>query len=219
MMKKVWMVLAVVFSLAVMSCKKDRISGSGSVITQERSVSNFTKIQASGSNNVQVTQGSTFKVEVRGYANLLPYYETKLVNGTLELGYKNNTHVRNDNIEVFVTLPVLHALSSAGSGNITTTGNFAGNASFETHISGSSNITVGQGSSENYSSTISGSGNIHALGFVAEKADIRISGSGNNEITATETLNVVIAGSGNVYYLGSPVITVQTSGSGAVIPR
>ena len=201
------------------SCKKDRISGSGTIITEQRTVINFTKIHASGSTDVEVRQGVDFKVEVTGYSNLIHYFETKLNNGTLELGYKNDVHVRNDNIKVIVTLPVLHGLTTSGSGDISTTGIFTGNTNFDCIISGSGSISIAAGTADQFRSTISGSGNIHALGMVATNAEITISGSGNSEITANNQLKVAIAGSGNVYYFGTPVITAQISGSGSVIPR
>ena len=201
------------------SCKKDRISGTGSVVTEQRNVTNFTKVHTSGSTDVEVKQGVDFKVEVTGYSNLIPYFETRLNNGTLELGYKNDVHVRNDNIKVLVTLPVLNGLSTSGSGDISTTGNFSGNTNFDCNISGSGNISIAAGASDQFRSTISGSGDVFALGMIATNAEITISGSGDSEITAVNQLKVTIAGSGNVYYLGTPTITAQISGSGSVIPR
>ena len=201
------------------SCKKDRISGTGSIITEQRNVTNFTKIHTSGSTDVEVRQGVDFKVEVTGYSNLIPYFETKLNNGTLELGYKNDVHVRNDNIKVIVTLPVLNGLTTSGSGDITTTGVFDGNANFDCIISGSGNISIAAGTADQFRSTVSGSGDVNALGMTATNAEITISGSGNSEITAINQLKVTIAGSGNVYYLGTPTITAQITGSGSVIPR
>ena len=213
------MLLIATSLMTFIACKKERISGSGPVITETRPVANFTRIHTSGSTNVFVTQGAGFKVEVNGYVNLIPFFETKLVNNTLELGYKNNTTVKNDNIKVLVTIPVLNGLSTSGSGNINTSGAFYNNPVFETHIAGSGNISFSQGTAQNYISTIAGSGSVYAFGLQAANADIIISGSGNQEITSGNNLKANIAGSGNVYYKGTPVINVHISGSGAVIPR
>ena len=65
--------------LSLLSCSKERISGNGSTITETRNISNFTAISASGSTNVYINQGAAFRVEVKGYSNLLPYYETRLL--------------------------------------------------------------------------------------------------------------------------------------------
>lgn len=205
--------------LAFSSCTKERIKGNGSTITETRSVTGFTKISASGSSTVFITQGASFKVEVKGYSNLLPYYETKLTNNTLQLGYKQDVNVKNDNVEVYITMPVLNDLDLTGSGNINTTGSFVGNTNFNARISGSGNINFSSGTATQFFATINGSGNINTLDMVADNADITINGSGNTEITASTQLKVKITGSGNVYYRGAPTITTNIAGSGAVLPK
>ncbi len=218
-MKIVLITTVVSAMLALASCSKERIKGNGSTSTETRNVTGFTAVSASGSTNVHIAQGASFKVEVKGYSNLLPYYETKLVNNTLELGYKPDVNVKNDNTEVFITMPALNGLHLAGSGNISTTGAFNGNSVFNAAIEGSGAIHFSSGTATDFFARIAGSGNIYALDMVALNADTETSGSGNTEITATTKLKVKIAGSGNVYYRGTPVITTNISGSGAVIPR
>ena len=205
--------------LAFSSCTKERVSGHGSVTTESRNLSGFTAISTAGSTNIYVSPGAAFKVEVKGYSNLLPYYETKLANNTLQLGYKEGVNVKNDNTEVFVTMPSLNGLSLAGSGNISTNGTFPSVTDFNARIEGSGNIDFSTGSCSNFYATIDGSGNIRALNMVADKAETNTSGSGNTEITANTQLKVRIAGSGNVCYRGTPLITTNIAGSGAVIPR
>ncbi|MBC7872698.1 MAG: DUF2807 domain-containing protein [Ferruginibacter sp.] len=218
-MKRVFVPVIVSVMLSLLSCSKERISGNGSIVTESRNVNNFTGVSASGSTKVYINRGATFKVEVKGYSNLLPYYETRLVNNTLQLGYQQNVNIKNDNTEVFITLPVLHAISLFGSGDISTSGSFDGNTDFTASIAGSGNIHFSNGTTENFTSSIAGSGNIYTLNMVAAKAEAIISGSGNTEITASNELKVKISGSGNVYYKGTPVINTIISGSGAVIPK
>lgn len=205
--------------LALSSCTKERIQGNGSITTETRNVSGFTAILASGSTNVFVTQGSSFKVEVKGYSNLLPHYKTELVNNTLHLGYQSGVNVKNDNTEVYITMPVLNDVNIAGSGDFKASGSFSGNTSFKLNTSGSGDIQITEGSTQNFYSNIAGSGNIYALGMVAENAETISSGSGNTEITANNQLKVTISGSGNVYYLGNPAITANISGSGTVMHK
>jgi Putative auto-transporter adhesin, head GIN domain len=218
-MKRGLSIAAISAMLSLVSCSKERISGNGSTITETRNVSGFTAIAASGSTNVYITQGAAFKVEIKGYSNLLPYYETGLVNNTLQVGYKQNVNIKNDNTEVFITLPVLNSLSLSGSGSIRTTGAFYGNTDFNATVSGSGNIHFSSGATQNFYSKVDGSGSIYMLNMVADKADATISGSGKTEITASNQLKVKITGSGKVYYRGSPVITTNITGSGAVLQK
>lgn len=218
-MKIALVLMAACAMLSLASCTKERVKGNGSVSTETRNITGFTAISASGSTNVFVTQGPAFNVEVRGYANLLPYYETKLVNNKLQVGYRDNVTVKNDNTEVYITLPSLDGLQLAGSGNIRTSGVFTGITNFTITIAGSGNIHFSTGGTQNFTSRIDGSGNIYTLGLIATNADTEITGSGNTEINVTNQLKAKITGSGNVYYRGTPVITTNITGSGAVIPR
>ncbi len=201
------------------SCTKDEISGSGHIGSEGRHVSNFTSVQVTGATNVIINQGSQFTVEVNGYSNLLPYFETQVVNGALQLRYKNYMHVRNDNVQVLITMPVLSGIAISGSGNIQAYGNFRESSSIEARISGSGNIIIVQGATDYFYSSISGSGNIHAYGIQSKKAEVNSSGSGNVELSCSDELMVRISGSGDVYYNGAPVISAQITGSGNVIRR
>ncbi len=218
-MKRISVLFALTAILAISSCTKERIRGGGPITTETRNVTGFTAVSVAGSTNVYITQGAVFKVEVKGYSNLLPYFETKLVNNTLQLGFKQDVNVKNDNTDVYISMPALNGLSLSGSGNISTTGIFNGNTDFNARIDGSGNIHFSSGTAQQFNARIAGSGNIKAIDMVANKSDIRIDGSGNTEITTTNELKVIINGSGNVYYRGTPVISTQISGSGAVLPR
>ena len=55
--------------LALSSCSKERIKGNGATVTETRTVSGFSKIDASGSSKVYVTQGAVFNVEVKGWCS------------------------------------------------------------------------------------------------------------------------------------------------------
>jgi hypothetical protein len=218
-MKKGLFIVIAAAMFGFISCSKERIRGNGSVATEQRTTGNFSKVYNSGSTDVYITQGSVYKVEVRGYSNLLPYFETRLENGTLKLGYRPGVNVSNDNTEVFITMPALDGLQLAGSGNISTAGNFTGSSNFESRIDGSGNITIAQGSTQNFNSSITGSGNIYAFGMIAGLAETNTVGSGNTEITATNQLRVRIEGSGNVYYRSTPSVIANITGSGVVAPR
>lgn len=210
---------AVVGLLTMAACTKERITGSGATITEDRATSNFTKVSTSGSTNIHITHGATFKVQVKGYENLISYMETKVINNTLEIGYKNLVSIKNDNVEVFVTMPVLESINTSGSADVDVKGAFTGTGTLHVSISGSGNIDIETGDAQLFKSSISGSGNIRAFGLVAQSADVSISGSGSTEVRATNHLKVGISGSGFVYYKGQPVVETSISGSGELVHR
>lgn len=187
------------------------------VISETRDLSGFEQVEAGGANNVHVAYGESFKVELRGSSNLVQVYETKLDNKVLSLRYKDDINVDDDDVEVFVTLPLLNGLTLKGSGDMEVRGKFPEAKEFIVTINGSGDINV----SESFSCLsaevdISGSGKAELSNLQSVRSDVTISGSGDTYVHAEEELNVKINGSGTVYYKGSPRVKSDINGSGQV---
>lgn len=205
---------------AFTSCKKERISGSGTVSTESRNVANFYNVSVNGSSKVYIVPGNSFDVKVKAYENILPFIETKIQNGSLWIGYINNANITNDNSEVYISMPLLNGVSVSGDANIDVTGNFLNSDNFTASVSGSGNIAIANGAATNYQIKISGSGNVKSFGFTAQNAIVSIDGSGNAELSVVLSLKATINGSGNVYYKGNGVaVDSKLSGSGQVIKQ
>jgi Putative auto-transporter adhesin, head GIN domain len=219
-MKKIIKSICIILSAATMfSCTKDRITGNGPVNSQQRSLSNFAKVKLDGPSDVFIKQGPAYSVEVRAYSNLLPFVETSVTGDVLIIKNRNNTILRNDNTQVFITMPVLNGIFINGAGDITTSGNFAGNTNFTIDISGAGDIYFAEGSADNFYTTISGSGDVNAFGLNSKNAIVDVSGVGDLELSVSDNLNVTISGVGDVSYKGNPAITKRITGIGKLWKR
>ena len=109
--------LAIFFIAVLSSCKM--ISGNGNVKKETRNPGTFTKIHSSGSADVVITSGSHCAVTVEDDDNLLPYLETVVKNGTLEIHYQDGISVSNDHAKIYVTAPTLSDVTTSGTSNIT----------------------------------------------------------------------------------------------------
>lgn len=215
--KKLWLLLPLM--VLIFSCHKDRITGSGNIISQQRNMTGFTGIEVNGATKAFVTIGTDFSVTVKGYQNLLPYLETNVSNGVLQAGFKNHTNVSNDNTEVYVTLPVLNYVQTNGNGDMTISGTITGTDHLKAVINGSASISIEGGNVNGFEGDINGMGNISALNLQCKNASVNITGKGNVEINVNGKLDVTISGNGNVYYSGTPVITTHITGQGQVISK
>lgn len=238
-MKKltILIVSALLLSLIVLpSCRK--VSGSGSIVTEQRSVADFTEIRNEMSGDVYVSEGSGFSVQVEAQQNIIDVIETVISANTLTLRLKSNTILKsNTSIKIHITMPKLNGLQVSGSGNVEAltdfntddlnlrvsgSGNVSLNKIFATNvtakISGSGAVSGAGGTVDSEVLDISGSGSIDLTNLEAKTGDIKISGSGNARVFVTESLKIRISGSGNVYYKGTPTIDLNTSGSGNVQP-
>ena len=207
--------LAVLF---LFSCKKDSLTANGNIVRETRTPGIFTGIKMSGVNTVHITYGANYQVELRGSSNLLNYYKTNIINGKLYLSYENANVRRDEDVEIFITLPILNSIKMSGSAKISINGNFPIIDFLSLDISGSGDIEIDDYiDAQELSISISGSGNVKGERINCKKADVTISGSGDVRIDVQQRLEVMISGSGNVFYTGNPVVNSRISGSGKVI--
>lgn len=208
-------ILVAVFALGLTGCFKDRVVGSGSIVTENRTMNgDFKEIRIECSANVLVKQGDSIRVSVKDYANIIPYLETKIVGNALVIDYDKNAWISNSAGEVTVTLPKLTNVELTGSGDVGTIGNFRFD-DLSLIISGSGDFSFA-GSCKNLNAKVSGSGDIRAFDLPTEVANVRISGSGNMQLNVSRTLDATISGSGDIIYKGNPSVTTSISGSGRV---
>jgi hypothetical protein len=209
------------------------IEGSGVVQSQERSVLEFHAIDASGSMELEVVQGSPQRVEVSTDDNLLPLLRTEVHGGKLTIEMKRSVDPTGA-VRVRITAPVIDAVSLSGSSDAQIK-RFTGQ-DFRLETSGSGNVTLdamkltgtltidtsgsseirAQGESRALRIDTSGSSNIDTRSLAAASVAIDSSGSSDILVFAKESLTVDLSGSASVGYLGDPQVGASVSGSGEI---
>ncbi len=216
----------------------ERVKGSGEVTSETRDPGAFDGVSMTGGFKVLIRQASANKVEIKADKNLLPYLETKIVEGnhgrTLEVGVKKGYSISSTvTPQLVLDMPQLRLISVSGSGDIKMEPMKTGPV--EVSISGSGDLKFDQLQSERLGISVSGSGDVRGSGktgmlkvsvagsgdvklraMEAEEAKVSIAGSGDAEINATKKLNISVAGSGDVSYVGSPEISTSIAGNGKV---
>ena len=226
------------FSLQAFS-QWETVKGDGNIKKESRQVGEFTSLSSHGPMDVQINYGTSGTLTVEADENLLPYIETVVENGSLEIRTKKNTNIKSHSkMVVTVSMTTINALKLSGSGDIKGEGAFSGDRETEMSVSGSGNIALSFDKFEALQLAVSGSGNIHLKGngtkvihaHVSGSGNIdcsdlnssdvaaSLSGSGNIKVVASNSLDARISGSGNVFYKGeSAKIESKVSGSGRVI--
>ena len=218
------------------------VSGTQLVVAQKsqmREVSAFTEISLRIGANIQLKQGNTQSVELKGEEATLEKLITEVIDRKLVIRYPGDSWFSNWNpgpVDVYITIPQIDVLTVSGSGSIVSEEKIESRI-LELTVSGSGDIKIADLKAEKVLTTISGSGNIHLFGkqnaadlkaiisgsgnvkaidFPSDKVDVKISGSGNCWVNSTKNLIVRLAGSGNVIYRGNPLIDSSIAGSGKV---
>ena len=207
------------------------VGGSGQVISEPRSVSQFHEVTLGGSGELSLVQGAEESLTIEADDNLLPLIESEVSGGRLWIGWRNvnlrpsrtihyTLHVKDlDTLNLSGSLTArtgsLRAdhmsISISGSGNIQIAKLEARTVS--AHISGSGDTRIA-GEVEDQKISISGSGSHHAADLRCHQAEAHISGSGRATLWVKDSLTSAISGSGSINYFGHPSVSSHVSGSG-----
>jgi hypothetical protein len=202
--------------ITVGNCNPNAISGSGNVKTESRSVGTFTKVELTGSPDVEVTVGSDISVSVTTDDNILPAIETKVEGDTLSIGSKQSYNT-SLGVTVKITVPKLDGASVTGSGDIHAAGIKGG--TIHAGVTGSGDVTL-KGEADRLEGEVTGSGNLHAGDLSAKDVRVTVTGSGDATVRATEKMEASVTGSGDVSYYGNPPqVLKNVTGSGSIAPR
>lgn len=192
---------------------RDAIRGSGHLVTQERKVDDFSRIELAGSFDLVVEVGSEPSVTITFDDNIIDHIETEVHGRTLEIECRESfSSSRGCLIEI--TVPMLDAIFLSGSGDIIAKNIDSDEFRFE--VSGSGDFEA-RGRVKDLDISVRGSGDVDARDLVAEYAYVVIKGSGDVDVHATEELEAAIYGSGDITYFGDPKhISRRVAGSGDI---
>jgi ribosomal protein S17 len=220
-------IAATVFSSSCnIACKQ----GSGTTSTDNRKVSDFTKIEISGGYKVVLKQDSSLSVSVTVDDNLQKYVKTTVSGSTLRIENDGNICASGDAV-VIVGVRNLEKIDGSGAVEIRSDGKLvtkdldidlsgAGKlnldldaANVHTEGSGATELTF-KGQATSHSIELSGTGNVEALDFIVGSYNIETSGASESRINVLKSLIVKTSGASNIQYKGNPT-TVKNHESGA----
>jgi len=217
-------VIALVFlALLLINCSKGQVVvGSSNIISQEKQLSAYDRIEVLGGYDVIFTDGEVGKIKIKAPDNILPLIQTEVSDGLLRIDTGKSRYRVKEPIIIYVPVDSrLKKVVIKGSADIYTEKNLETKAlevdvygsgdvrlqvdasSLALKIDGSGDIRVG-GKTDNLSININGSGDVEVPNLKAEKAVININGSGGVSAYVTENVDISIAGSGDVTIKGNP---------------
>ncbi|MEO8233793.1 MAG: head GIN domain-containing protein [Flavobacterium sp.] len=132
MVHLVRIVIATCVALLFNSCKYDvdfgeKITGSGHVVTKERNLDPFTKIEVSKGLDCEVTQGNDQKVIIEADDNLQDGIITTVSNGVLKISSKYNNYHNLKSKMIKVQIPNISSLETTSAASLVTKNIIKGN--------------------------------------------------------------------------------------------
>jgi hypothetical protein len=188
------------------------IRGNGNVVTDQRSVTDFTEISASGGLIVEWHAGPP-SLSIKTDENLLRYIESRVSDSKLRL--RTREHLRpTDHIRVTITSPKLNGGDLSGAVDLVAHG--LTGSKFYVRARGASDITL-DGTVDELLADVTGAGDLRAKSLMVKSAEISTTGAASAVVNVSDALRVSITGAGDVVYYGNPkTLEKHVTGAGSV---
>jgi len=210
------------------------ITGSGNLETQEFDYSDFTKVEAHNGFQLELTESSTFSIEITVDDNVKEDLEVSKSGDTLRIRLKGNRIYSSVTLEAKITMPNLYRLDLSGGSQAGITG-FSSSHDLSLNLSGGSgvagDITAGdadfdlsggshvnlEGTADDLDVNGSGGSQLQLENFPVDNADINLSGGGSATVNVDGTLDVNLSGGSHVTYIGNPTLgDIDLSGGSTI---
>ncbi len=191
------------------------VQGSGTSKTETRKVADFSKIDASGAINVEVSVQQDFSVEVQADDNLLANIKTEVSGDTLKI-YSEDRISPKTRINVKISMPEIEGLEVSGASNGKISNVKAD--SLELKASGASKIKI-DGTAKDLEADASGASTLDAENLKVEDVDIEASGASSATVSASNDLKIDASGASKISYVGEPKNIKQNSSGASSVSR
>jgi hypothetical protein len=210
-MKKTTIALLVAYVALTVGCRWTGIRGNGNIETDERTITVFANIDASGAFVIEWQDGPP-ALRITTDQNLFEYIESHVSGDTLHL--RTREHIwPTRGIKVFVSSPT--RAGARISGAVKLTAKQLSGSKFVFEASGASKVSL-DGSVDELLADMTGASRLQANGLQTRTAQISTTGAADAQIAVVETLKVAITGAGKVTYSGNPTIEKHITGAGSI---
>ena len=231
-----WLSFLVVATIVPAAVGCATITGSGKVVSTPVPVSSFSRLQVSSAFEVNVSFGEQEAVTLHVDDNVTGHLDVGVSNGTLHIGLKHRTSVRNATLKADVTAKSLLSIETSGASKVHLSGELAGRKleltasgasrldgamrmdELDVSLSGASNAQF-SGSVSRLVVTGSGASRLESVQLQAADLVIELSGASEATVAATGTISAGLSGASTLRYKGSPSFTKKdVSGASNIEP-
>jgi len=215
-------------------CVGVNVTGSGDLTTETSDLSDFTRVEAHSGFQIEVTQSSTFSIEITADDNIHEFIEVEKSGETLGIRLRGNRFYHSVTLRAKITMPELYKIELSGGSQASITG-FSSSHDFEVEMSGGSrisgDITAGdavfemsggsqvnlEGEADDLVVDASGGSQLDLEDFSVDDATIELSGGGRATVNVSGILDVDLSGGSRVIYVGDPTLgNIELSGDSTV---
>ncbi len=215
MKNKISVIALSFFLLLSLGCDWRGVRGNGTLKTEDRPVTAFTRIEAGGFYDIAWHPGAP-SLSIKTDENLLSNVTTKVDGNVLKIEIKGQI-APSHGITIVLSSPSLGGADLSGALKLEATGLSGDRFTLET--SGATKVTLA-GRTRRLVASLTGASKLNAGELQTEEVEISTTGAGKAEVYATNSLKAAITGAGRVTYGGNPkVVQKKVTGAGKISPR
>jgi hypothetical protein len=212
-------------------------SGSGNIVTEKRTVGQFTGLNVSNAFEVEVKIGPVQEVTVEADDNLIKYVRTEVSGNTLKIRTEDLNNLNNAHLKVHITTPELKSVTASAAAEVKVldlvkgagTLNFDASSAAEIEAevdapevnagaSSGSSVRL-SGKTKNYKAEASSGSSIKTKDLLAENTNISVSSGADADVYASVSLVADASSGGDINYHGAASVKQSTSSGGSVNKR
>src|ERR1700731_1086649 len=211
-MNKITIALLAGLLLVAAGCRWGGMRGNVHIVTDTRSVSDFSEIQADGGFQIEWRSGPP-SLSITTDENLFRYIDSQNIDHLLRLHSHGNI-LSSHGVKVAISSSTRTGAKLTGAARLTA--NQLSGHSFAIESTGAAKILL-DGSVEELVTDMTGASRLEAESLQTKTAEISSTGASHAEVAVSDTLKVSITGAGKVIYSGNPgTIEKHISGAGSI---
>ena len=211
-MNRTKIALFAVLALAAAGCRWNGIVGNGHIVTESRSISDFTEIEANGGFQVEWRNGPP-SLSITTDENLLSHITTEVEDHRLLLHSHGNIWSRHG-IKVAISSSIRTGAKLNGAARLNAS-QLSG-ASFAVESTGAARVEL-DGNIDDLVTDMTGASKLDADELRTKSATISSTGASHADVNVSESLRVSITGAGKVVYAGNPPkVERHITGAGSI---
>lgn len=162
-------------------------------------LTDFNAIEVNGSSDLFFTQANEFSVVVKANEEVFEHLKYSVEDGVLTIATKNNVNLRAEKYEVYVTLPVVKAITVNGAADVNQQGDYAAQEDLKVRVNGAGDLDFTSLAVPSLTCSLNGASDMRVSGLDVEKLDITINGAGDAVIAGkAASANFSVNGAGDI---------------------
>jgi hypothetical protein len=212
-------------------------TGSGNIVTDKRSVGNFSGISVSEGIEVEVKIGPVTEVTVEADDNIIKHIETRVKGSTLRIEIDDLHNLSDVHTKVYITTPDLNNIWASSSAEVQVLDVLTGKERVSFHASSSGDIKADidapeveveassagsinlRGKTRNYDAQASSGAEIKTFDLLSENTKVQVSSGASATVHASISLKASASSGGSITYHGAAEATKSESSGGSISKR